>query len=411
MGEPSPGFLTIDDFDVDGKTVFLRVDINSGIDKKTGNVVKTRRIEEHSRTIKELSDRNAKLVILAHQGRAGGKDFTLLEGHAKLLSECTGKNVGYVDDVIGPAAVKRIQELKSGEILLLDNVRLMAEEGLELKPEEHARSHMISRLAPLAEVFINDAFSAIHRSHASLVGFTATVPSGIGRVMEHELESLGRVVHNVTRPCTYILGGNKPKECLKIMRHVLDENVVDDILLGGVIGNIFLLASGYDVGRKYQDFMEREGAMAFIPEAKKLLDNNGGKIHMPQDLALETGAGREEVQVSQLPRDDNPYDIGAKTMEKYIDIIKKSMTIVIKGPMGVYENHDFAQGTEAVFQAIADSEAFSLIGGGDTSTAIKALGMDASRYSYVSLGGGALLSYLGGEHSPVLEALNAAAKR
>ena len=172
MGEPSPGFLTIDDFDVDGKTVFLRVDINSGIDKKTGNVVKTRRIEEHSRTIKELSDRNAKLVILAHQGRAGGKDFTLLEGHAKLLSECTGKNVGYVDDVIGPAAVKRIQELKSGQILLLDNVRLMAEEGLELKPEEHARSHMISRLAPLAEVFINDAFSAIHRSHASLVGFT-----------------------------------------------------------------------------------------------------------------------------------------------------------------------------------------------------------------------------------------------
>jgi phosphoglycerate kinase len=397
MSEELRDFLTLDDFDVAGKTVLFRADVNSVV--IDGKVQMKERIVENAKTIRELSEKNAKVVILAHQGRAGGDDFLPLEQHAHLLA--TIVELSYVDDIMGPAAREAIKKLDKGDVLLLDNVRMLAEETLDKTPEEHARSNFVRRLAPLADLYINDAFSVAHRSHASVVGFPMVLDAGVGRLMERELRALERAVHRIERPCVYVLGGVKPEEVFEIIDFALRSREVDSILTTGLIGNLFLYAGGIIPMKVDTHLLES------VRRAKDILEQAGDRIKYPEDVAIEVEGRREEVPVEQVKPNQPIYDIGEKTIETYSEIIRKARTVIMKGPMGFYENDQFAKGTRAIFKAISNSDAFSLLGGGHTSAAISEVGMDKREmtHTHVSLAGGAFLRYLLGKPLPGIEVL------
>lgn len=404
-------FLTMDDFQFKGKTALVRVDFNSPIDPNTKKVLDDTRIRAHGETtIKELAEKGAKVVVLAHQGRPGDPDFTPLKQHAELLGKVLGKPVKYVDDIYGKKAQKAIKALKNGEILVLENVRNFPDEQKKGTPEEHAKTEFVRKLAPLADVFVSDAFAAAHRAHVSIVGFTAVLPSVAGRIMERELKALGRVLHSPEKPCVYILGGAKADDSLKISQYVLKNKIAHHVLTGGVVGHLFLAAKGVNLGKANMDFLEKKELMAFVPGIKELLATYSGKVEVPVDLAVDEGNGRKEIAVTNLPTNYPIYDIGANTIKKYGEIIGKAKSIVISGPMGVYENKEFLKGTKSVFEAVTSSKAFSLAGGGHTIAALEELGL-AKKMGYVSTAGGALIEFLMGEQLPGVVALEKAAAR
>jgi len=400
-------FLTMDDFNYKDKVVLLRVDFNSPIDPNTKEILDDTRIRSHSETIAELSKKGAKVVILAHQGRPGDPDYSSLENHAKALSKILNKPVEYVDDIYGEKAKKAIEALKPGEILVLKNVRDYPEETKAKSPEEHAKSELVQKLAPLADFFVNDAFAAAHRGHASIVGFTVVLPTAAGRVMEKELKALEKVTTAREKPCLYILGGAKADDSAAISEYVLSKGTADNVLTGGVIGHLFLYAKGYDIGETNRKYLEEKGFTTIIPKIQDLFKRFDGKIVLPDDLAVEVDGKRREIDVSELPTNYPIYDIGSKTIEKYASMIKKAKAIVLNGPMGVYENKEFLKGTKGVFEAIAESKAFSVAGGGHTIGALDELGLQ-KRISYVSTGGGALMEFLTGKTLPGVEALEKA---
>jgi len=403
--------LTMDDFDFRGKTALVRVDFNSPIDPNTKKVLDDTRIRAHGETtIKELAEKGAKVVVLAHQGRPGDPDFTPLKEHAQILGKVLGKPVKYVDDVFGEKAQTAIRELKNGEILALDNVRNFADEQKKGTPEEHAKTEFVRKLTPLANVFVSDAFAAAHRAHVSIVGFTAVLPSAAGRIMERELKALGKVLHNPEKPCIYVLGGAKADDSLKISQYVLKNKIADHVLTGGVVGHLFLAAKGIDLGKANMELLEKKELMSLVPGIKELMNNYPGKIEVPVDLAVEVNGKRQEVSVNKLPTSYPIFDIGAETVKKYSGIIRGAKSIVISGPMGVYENKEFAFGTKNTLEAITSSGAFSLAGGGHTIAAIEEFGL-TKKMGYISTAGGALIEFLMGEQLPGVVALEKAATR
>lgn len=399
ISENLEDFLTIDDFDVKGKTVLFRADINSVV--IDGKVQMKERIVENAKTICELSDKKAKVVILAHQGRAGRVDFLPLEQHAELLRNFF--DLQYIDDIIGPAAREAIKKLREGEVLLLDNVRMLAEETLSKSPEEHAKSFFVRKLSPLADIYINDAFSVAHRSHASVVGFPMVMDAGIGRLVEKELRSLRRSVHNIKSPCIYVLGGVKPEEVFDIMEFTLKRKKVNRILTTGNVGTIFLYARG--IIKPSEEKKADKQFMANLARAKKILKLGGDKIMYPDDVAVAVEGKREEIPVGVLNPKQEIYDIGERTSKRYAEAIKEAKTVIMKGPAGLYENEAFSKGTGELLHALSDSDAFSLIGGGHTSAAMSTLGINKTEHTHVSLAGGAFLQYLLEKGLPGIEVL------
>ena len=396
-------FYTLDDVELKGRTVFVRVDINSPIGAD-GKIVAEDRIIGYAETIKEVSDRGAKTIVLAHQGRAGDPDFITLEQHAVMLGKYTGKKVEYVPDVIGQGVFDRVKMMKDGEVILLENVRLLAEETLERSAEEHAKSIFVKRLSLLGDIYVNDAFSAAHRAHASIVGFATVMPMVAGRVMERELTSIAKAMENPKKPLVLVVGGAKPEDSLKIMRHWLEKKIVDKILTCGVVGELVLLASGCKLGQPTMDFLEKKKYTALVPAIKGLLTLYGAGIEMPSDVAVDKN-GRKEFDVSALPMDAQIKDIGTKTAERYSMIIKSAGTVVLNGPAGVYEEEAFSKGTRTILKAITESACFSLVGGGNTISAIDEAYISKKKFSYISLAGKALISYLAGEPMPGVDAL------
>ena len=406
-----PKFLTMDDFNLKDKTVLVRVDFNSPLDPQTKQIINDKRIRAHANaTIKELVKKGAKTVILAHQGRPGDAYFIPLNQHAALLGKALGMPVKYVDDVFGEAAQNAIKALKSGEVLVLGNVRGVANEQTKASPEEHAKTEFVKNLAPLADIFINDAFAAAHRAHISMVGFTAVLPSAAGRIMERELKALGKVLEAPEHPSVFVIGGAKGDDSLDISNYVLKNGIADYVLTGGVIGHIFLVAKGVNLGAGNMAFLEKKELMGLVPGIKELMSKYPGAIIVPVDLAMEVDKKRKEIDVSALPTDNNIFDIGTKTAKKFADIILKAKTIVVSGPVGVFENPEFKKGSEIVLNAVADSEGFSLVGGGHTVAAVEKLGL-ADKMSYVSTAGGALIEFLMGKQLPGVVALEKAAAR
>jgi len=406
-----PKFLTIDDFNFRNKTALVRVDFNSPIDPETKKILDDTRIRAHAETtIRELIQKGAKTVILAHQGRLGEPDFIPLKQHAEILGKILGKQVKYVNDVFGEKAQKAIRELRNGEVLVLENVRTFPDERKKGSPEDHAKSDFVRKLAPLADVFVNDAFAAAHRAHISIVGFTAVLPSVAGRIMERELKALKKVLEAPEKPCVFIMGGAKGDDSLEIARYVLGNNIADYVLTGGVIGHIFLVAKDVDLGKPNMQFLEKKELMGLVPGIKELIKEYPVAIMVPVDLAIDVDKKRKEIAVGELPTNHAVYDIGTETAEKYSELIGKAKSIVISGPMGVFENKEFMVGTKKVFETAAASEAFSLVGGGHTVAAVEELGL-AKKISYVSTAGGALVEFLMGKQLPGVVALEKAAAK
>ena len=404
-------YLTLDDVKVEDKVVLVRVDFNSPVDPKTKKVLDDVRIRAHGETtIKELVEKGAKVVILAHQGRKGDPDFIPLKQHAEILSRILHKPVKYVDDLFGEKAKVAIRNLEKGEILVLENVRTYAGETKEGTPEEHAKTEPVRNLAPLADLFVNDAFAAAHRAHVSMVGFTAVLPSVAGRIMEKELKSLSKVVENPEKPCLFVLGGAKADDSLEISKYVLDNNIADYVLTGGVVSQVFLVAHGLDLGKPNMDFLKQKELMNLIPGIKQLLQKYPSRIKIPEDVAVEVQGKRKEISITELPTAHSIFDIGTKTIKDYTKAIRNAKSVVVSGPMGVYENSEFACGTKKVFEAIADSKAFSVAGGGHTISALQEFGL-SNKISYVSTAGGALIDFLMGKKLPGVAALEKAATR
>jgi len=406
-----PKYLTLDDVTVKDKVVLVRVDFNSPVDSESKKVLEDVRIRAHGETtIKELAQKGAKVVVLAHQGRKGDPDFIPLSQHAEILGKVLGKPVKYVDDVFGEKAKDAIKNLKSGEILVLDNVRTFSEETKEGTPEDHAKKELVRNLAPLANLFVNDAFAAAHRAHVSIIGFTAVLPSAAGRIMERELRSLSKVLENPEKPCIYILGGAKADDSLEISKYVLDNKIADYVLTGGVVGQVFLAAKGANLGKPNMDFLKKKELTGLLPGIKALMQKYPDEIKTPKDVAVEVNGKRKEIMISELPTEHPMFDVGAKTVEEYSRIIMNARSIVVSGPMGVYENSEFLYGTKSIFETIAKSRAFSLAGGGHTISALEELGL-SRKISYVSTAGGALIEFLMGKKLPGVEALERATAR
>jgi len=404
-------YLTIDDIEVKDKVVLVRVDFNSEVDLKTKKVTSDVRIRAHGEsTINDLAEKGAKVVILAHQGRKGEPDFIPMKHHAEILEKIINKPVNFVDDLFSEKAQSAIKNMKSGQILVLDNVRGFDGETKKGTPEEHSKTELVRNLAPLADLFVNDAFAAAHRAHVSMVGFTAVLPSAAGRIMERELKSLSKALEKPEKPCLFIMGGAKADDSLEISKYVLSNNIADTVITGGVTSQVFLAAKGYNLGEKNMAFLAKKKVVDLIPGIRDLIQMYPKRIATPEDLALDMNGQRKEISITELPTEYSIFDVGAKTIDKYNQLIKEAKSIVLSGPMGVYEKKEFSIGTKKIFEEIANSDAFSLAGGGHTISALKQFGL-SDKISYISTAGGALIEFLMGKKLPCVVALEKAAKR
>jgi phosphoglycerate kinase len=399
-------YLTLDDFNLRDKHVLLRLDINSPLDPTTNQILDDTRIVSAKPTLDAL--KQSKVAVLSHQSRPGSDDFTSLEQHAALLRKNCSQRVRFIDDVMGPAARQAIKKTKRGEVLVLDNVRFCAEENLEDKGEKLAKTNLVSRLAPLFELYVNDAFATAHRSQASLVGFPQVLPSAAGRLMERELGALKKVFERPDRPSTYLLGGAKIEDKVPVIENILKTGKADHVLVGGKVGKVFLKAMGQKFDEGEED--ELAGATDQIQKAKKILASYPNVIMTPTDFGTLEQRARLETPISKLSQAGKCLDIGTDTAEKYASIIRGSKSVVASGPMGVFEQDGFENGTKLILETMADSKAFTVIGGGHLAGYAGILGI-AEKFSHVSTAGGAMLSLLAGEELPAIEALVKAAKR
>ena len=322
--------LTLDDFDLKDKTVFLRVDMNCPIDPDTMEISGTKRIEEAIETIKSLGE--AKLIVGSHQGRVGNTDYTGMDKHAKVLERLMGKKIKYVEDVIGVAAQNEIKNLKSGEILLLDNLRLCAEENYEFSPEDAANTIMVRRLSKLIDLFVLDSFPSAHRSHPSIVGFPHVLPACAGRIVEREVRNLDEIMTVAKAPHVIVLGGSKVPDRLEAIKLLIQNGRADHVLLTGLIGNVFLRAQArirYPLGIKKEEEV--------VAKAHALIGEYPDVFSTPVDIAIDKDGERVEMDVRELGAGDKIYDLGPKTIEYYSKLIAGAGTVFISGPAGFFE--------------------------------------------------------------------------
>ena len=396
-------FLTIDDFDFKGKTVFLRVDMNCPIDPDTLEISGTKRIEEVVETINSLN--NAKIVIASHQGRVGNKDYTSMEKHAEVLQKLLNRKVTYVNDVIGSAAQNEIKKLNDGEILLLDNLRLCAEENYEFSGSNAAKTIMVRRLSKLLDLCVLDSFPSAHRSHPSIVGFPYVLPACAGRLVEKEVKKLDEIMDVAKAPHVLVLGGKKVEDRLEAVRLLIENGRADHVLLTGLIGNVFLRAQGRirsTLGIKRED--------EIVAKAHTLIGEFPDVFSTPVDVAIEQDGKRVELDIRELNKDDEIYDLGPKTIEHYGKIISEAGTVFISGPAGFFEKEDFGYGTKALLEVVAASKATTIVSGGHLSSALKKFGL-VEKITHISTAGGALVRYLTATKLPMIKALEESAEK
>ncbi|MGI6485952.1 MAG: phosphoglycerate kinase [Tepidanaerobacteraceae bacterium] len=388
---------TLEDFEINGQRVLVRVDFNVPIDQD-GRITDDTRIRAALPTIHYLLDRGAKVVLVSHLGRPKGKvdKKYSLSPAAKRLSELVGKSVILADDCVGNSAQKAVDAMVSGDIVMLENVRFYAE-------EEKNDPNFAKKLAKLADIFINDAFGTAHRLHASTAGVAKYLPSGAGFLIKKELDTMGRALEVPDRPFLAILGGAKVSDKIGVIEYLLSK--VDSLLIGGGMAFTFLKSLGYEVGRSLLEKDKVDLARQLLESAK----NRGVDIVLPEDVVvakeLRQGTEYKTVSIEQIPEDMMGLDIGKVSQEKFANVIKKAKTIIWNGPMGVFEIDDFAEGTLTVARELAESQAVTIIGGGDSAAAVEKLGY-AEKMTHISTGGGASLKFLEGKELPGIAALN-----
>ncbi|MDR0354336.1 MAG: phosphoglycerate kinase [Deltaproteobacteria bacterium] len=405
------GIRTLDEMDVKDKTVILRVDINQPVDRKTGKLKDVTRIKASLPTIKELSDKKAKLVILAHQGSdIEYKNFWSLKPHASVLRELLGREVLFLEDVCGPAALEAIKKLEAGDILLLDNVRFLAEEqtlfelSLKLTPSEQAKTLLVTKLAPLADFYVCDAFAASHRDQPSLCGFQELLPSAMGRLFEREYCVISELMESPKHPCLFVLGGAKINDAFLMMETVLKSGAADEVLAGGLAAEILAVAAGEDIGEAAKAFLVQAGHADLLPVAEKLLQDHSARLVRPVDYAYVKNGARVEAKIGQIPSGELAVDIGETSARHFRNRILAAETVFANGPMGVFEETASELGTKIVWEALGETKARTVIGGGDSIAAAAKFGQ-TEKIDYICTGGGALIRFLTGEELPVVRSL------
>ncbi len=410
------GIHTLDDFDFEAKAVLCRLDLNSPYDREKKVLRDTSRIRAAVPTIRELSEKGARLVLMSHQGGdLEYQNFVSTEPHAAVLSDLLGKKIGFLDDVCGPAAREAIRALRAGAILLLDNVRYIAEEmtlfetKLKLTPEEQAKTIVVRKLAPLADYYVCDAFAAAHRDQPTLVGFEELLPSAMGRLFEKEYEVLSKIMTDPDKPSVFLLGGAKIEDAFLMMPAVLSKRIADQILSTGLVAEVFLLALNIDIGAPSKNLIFKKKLEPYIEMARTILRDYADKIVLPLDYAYVKG-GRVEIDAGDLPTDHVIADVGAKTIRLYKERISAAKTVFINGPSGIFEDPLTESGTRELWEHVAATRNFSVIGGGDSILAVNKYKV-ADGFSYICTGGGAMVRFLSGEELPVVKALKKSAGR
>jgi len=396
-------FLTIDDFDFKGKTVFLRVDMNCPIDPETLEISGTKRIEETVETIDSLKD--SKIVMASHQGRVGNKDYIGMEKHAKVLEGLVNRKIKYVDDIIGTAAQNEIKKLNDGEILLLDNLRLCAEENYEFSNSDAQDTIMVKRLAKLFDACVLDSFPSAHRAHPSIVGFSNLIPVCAGRIVEREIKKLDEIMSVSKAPHVIILGGKKVDDRLEAIRLLIENGRAEHVLLTGLIASVFLRAQG-----RIRSSLGINREEEIVAKAHALIGEYPDVFSTPVDVAIEKNKKRVEFDIRELNKDDQIFDLGPKTIEHYSKIISGAGTVFISGPAGFFEKNSFDYGTKALLEAVSNSMATTIVSGGHLTSALKKFGL-AEKITHISTAGGALVRYLTGTKLPMIQSLEESAKK
>jgi len=384
---------TIKDIDVSNKRVLVRVDFN--VPFENGKVADATRIRAALPTIRELIDRKARVILCSHLGRPKGKvvDELRLDPVAEHLSDLLSTSIPKADDCIGEAAVSQVHDLKAGEVLLLENTRFHSQE--EANDPDFAK-----KLASLADIYVNDAFAAAHRAHASTEGVAHHLPAVAGLLMERELIVLEPVRENPEHPFMVILGGAKVSLKIGMIKRLLEK--ADEILVGGGIGNTFLKAKGVTTG---DSLVEEEQ----LDAAEQILEKAGDSLILPEDAVIadsaSSGASHQTAPIGEVPSGWQVADIGPQTVKQFKEKLDPAKMVVWNGPLGVFETEPFAQGTFAVARVLAELEATTIVGGGDSAAAVNDAGV-SDRMSHVSTGGGAFLSYMEGKEMPALSALD-----
>ncbi|CAH0122072.1 Phosphoglycerate kinase [Paenibacillus sp. CECT 9249] len=387
---------SVRDVDVAGKRVFVRVDFN--VPLEDGKITDDTRIRETLPTVRYLIEKGAKVILASHLGRPKGQvvESMRLTPAAERLSELLGKPVAKADEAVGDAVKGKIADMKDGDVLLLENVRFYP--GEEKNDPELAKS-----FAELADLFVNDAFGAAHRAHASTEGIAHHLPAVSGLLMEKELSVLGKALSDPERPFTAIIGGSKVKDKIDVINKMLE--IADNVLIGGGLSYTFMKAQGYEIGQSLCDNEKLDMALGFIEKAKQL----GKNFMLPVDIVISddfsADANTKIVDIDDIPADWEGIDIGPKTREQYAEVIKNSKLIVWNGPMGVFEIEPFSHGTRAVAQACADTAGYTIIGGGDSAAAAEKFKL-ADKMDHISTGGGASLEFMEGKALPGVVALN-----
>lgn len=388
---------SVKDIDVKGKVVFCRVDFN--VPMKDGQVTDDTRIRAALPTIAYLAEQGAKVVLASHLGRPKGEvvEELRLNAVAEKLQELSGKNVVKTDEAYGDTVKAEIAKLEEGGVLLLENVRFYP--GEEKNDPELAKA-----FADLADIYVNDAFGAAHRAHASTEGIAKHIPAVAGFLMEKELEVLGKALSNPERPFTAIIGGAKVRDKIGVIQNLLDK--VDNLIIGGGLAYTFIKALGHDVGKSLLEEDKIDLAKSFLDQAKE----KGVNFYVPVDIVVaddfSNDANTKIVPIDSIPSDWEGLDAGPKSREIYADVIKNSKLVIWNGPMGVFELDAFAGGTKAVGEALAESkDTYSIIGGGDSAAAVEKFGL-ADKMSHISTGGGASLEFMEGKELPGVVALN-----
>ncbi|WP_345242574.1 phosphoglycerate kinase [Pontibacillus salipaludis] len=387
---------TIQDVEVKGQKVFCRVDFN--VPMQDGEVTDDTRIRAALPTIQHLIEQGAKVILASHLGRPKGEavDELRLDPVAKRLSDLLGQTVTKTDEAYGSEVDKAISEMENSDVLLLENVRFYP-------GEEKNDAELAKEFANLADLYVNDAFGAAHRAHASTEGIAQHLPAVAGFLMEKELRVLGNALKDPERPFTAIIGGAKVKDKIGVIDHLIDK--VDNLIIGGGLAYTFVKAQGYEIGQSLLEEDKIDLAKQYMEKAKE----KGVNFYMPQDVIVgddfSNDANTQVVNIDSIPADWEAMDIGPKTVELYADIVKSSKLVIWNGPMGVFELETFANGTKGVAEALGQTEGYSVIGGGDSAAAVEKFGY-ADQMDHISTGGGASLEFMEGKDLPGVVALN-----
>jgi phosphoglycerate kinase len=389
--------LTVRDIEVSGKRVLVRVDFNVPLDEKTGEITDDNRIQASLPTIKYLVDHSAKIILMSHLGRPKGKvvEGLRLAVVAQRLSQLLRKPVVMAADCIGPEVEKLVADLKSGDVLLLENLRFHAE-------EEAGDASFAQTLARLGDVVVNDAFGAAHRAHASISGITDYLPAVAGFLLEKEIENLGKILGNPTRPFASLLGGAKISDKVSMLENIMSK--VDFLLIGGGMAAIFLKVKSFEVGLSLVETEMLNTTAKLMEKTRK----SGVHLILPVDVVvaeeINNEAKIEVVPVGKIPKDKRIVDMGPQTISNFSQELHNCRTVFWNGPLGIFEIPQFAKGTQELAQCLANLKATTVIGGGSTAEAVNEMGL-ANKMSFVSTGGGASLEFLSGEKLPGVEAL------